>query len=398
MTNRLFSFLLAVFGVCATYATGLGQSAPPGRVIVGAERTEVYLPLLAGKQVGLVVNPTARVGTTHLLDTLLQRGVCVTRIFAPEHGFRGEEEAGEEVRNGSDVRTGTPVLSLYGRKKKPSTEDLAHVDVLIFDIQDVGARFYTYISTLFYLLEAAAENNKPLIVLDRPNPNGRVVDGPLLEPQLESFVGIAPLPVAHGCTVGELARYFIGEDWIWHGPKPELTVIPCLNYTHRTPYDLPVRPSPNLPDMRSILLYPSICLFEGTVVSVGRGTDTPFQLVGHPDFPLTDFCFIPACNPGAKSPLYDNQRCYGYDLRALPLDSLRQMDRLDLRWLLDFYCEFPDKSRFFLKNNFFNLLAGTPDLRRQIELGSSEEEIRASWQPGLDFFKAVRTPYLLYAE
>ncbi len=395
MMIRLFLFVC----LCGlSYFHLPAQSDTAARVVVGAERLEQYLPLLEGKQVGLVFNPTARVGATHLLDTLLRRGVCVTRIFAPEHGFRGEEEAGEEVRNGLDVRTGTPVISLYGRKKKPSAADLLFVDVLIFDIQDVGARFYTYISTMFYVLESCAANDKPLIVLDRPNPNGHVVDGPLLEPELESFVGIAPLPLSHGCTVGELALYFTGEDWIWKGPRPALTVIPCANYNHRTPYDLPVKPSPNLPDSRSVLLYPSICLFEGTVASVGRGTDTPFQLVGHPDFPVQDFCFIPRCNTGAKSPLFDNQRCFGYDLRQIPLDSLRSRTQIDLRWLLDFYCEYPDKSRFFLKNNFFDLLAGTPELRQQIELGTSEAEIRASWQPGLEFFRAVRKPYLLYPE
>lgn len=389
--------IILLFGLTfAAFAALRAQTDTLPRVVVGAERLDLYLPMLAGKQVGLVVNPTARVGATHLLDTLLARGVCVTRIFAPEHGFRGEEEAGEEVRNGLDVRTGTPVISLYGRKKKPSTTDLAFVDVVIFDIQDVGARFYTYISTLFYVLEACAANDKPILVLDRPNPNGHLVDGPLLEPDLESFVGIAPLPLAHGCTVGELARYFTGEDWIWKGPRPSLTVVPCLHYTHHTPYDLPVKPSPNLPDSRSVLLYPSICLFEGTVASVGRGTDTPFQLIGHPDFPVQDFCFIPRCNTGAKSPLFDNQRCYGYDMRGISIDSLRARSELDLHWLLDFYCEYPDKSRFFLKNNFFDMLAGTPELRRQIELGTSEAEIRASWQPGLDFFKSVRKPYLLY--
>lgn len=378
-----------------------GQPVPPvqaPRVVVGAERLDVYLPLLEGRQVGLVVNPTARVGGTHLLDTLIARGVCVTRIFAPEHGFRGEEEAGQEVRNGLDVRTGTPVVSLYGRKKKPSADDLAFVDVVVFDIQDVGARFYTYISTLYYVLQASGAAGRPVVVLDRPNPNGHYVDGPLLEEDLESFIGIAPLPVVHGCTVGELARYFTGEDWVMPGPKPRLTVICCENYTHRTRYDLPVKPSPNLPDVRSVLLYPSICLFEGTTASVGRGTETPFQLVGHPDFPPGGFSFTPLCNDAARTPPHEHRTCHGYDLRAVPLDSLFNSRQLDLHWLLDFYCEFPDKERFFLKNGFFDLLAGTPELRRQIELGTSEAEIRASWQPGLEYFKLVRQPYLLYPE
>lgn len=375
--------------------------APPTRVIVGAERMGAYLPLLEGKQVALVVNGTSRIGNTHLLDTLWQSGVCISRIFAPEHGFRGGEEAGADVSDEVDEVTGVPVVSLYGKKKKPSAEDLQQVDVLIFDIQDVGARFYTYISTLFRLLEAAADNDKMVIVLDRPNPNGHLIDGPLLESGLESFVGIAPMPIAHGCTVGEMARYFTGEWWIWRERPPvKLKVITCLNYTHRTPYDLPVRPSPNLPNMRAILLYPSLCLFEGTTVSVGRGTDWPFQWVGHPDFPqeAANTQFTPCTNEGSKNPIQENRLCRGYDLRETSLENLRRREQLDLHWLLDFYAEFPDKDHFFRKDGYFDMLAGTKEFRQFMELGTSEEDIRASWEDGLRYFRLVRKTYLLYPD
>ena len=269
------------------------QNLDTQRIIVGAERLDLLLPRLAGKEVALVVNHSSLVGNTHLVDTLHRLGVCISVIFAPEHGFRGDADAGEHVRDGIDLRTGSPIVSLYGKRRKPSPEDLEGVEVVVFDIQDVGARFYTYISTLFYVLEACAEQDKEAIVLDRPNPNGHYVDGPVLDSRLTSFVGIAPIPIVHGCTVGELARLFVGEFWIYKPESLRLQVISCLNYTHSTPYELPVSPSPNLPTTRSVLLYPSICLFEGSTCSVGRGTNWPFEVVGHPDFPCDTFNFVP---------------------------------------------------------------------------------------------------------
>ncbi len=370
------------------------------KVVTGAEQLERYLPLLAGKQVGLVVNHSSLIGQSHLVDTLYAHGVCLSRIFAPEHGFRGAAEAGELIKDGHDVRTGTPIASLYGKRKKPSVEDLAFVDVVVFDIQDVGARFFTYISTLFLVMEACAEQGKEIIVLDRPNPNGWYVDGPVLvDPKLESFVGIAPLPLVHGCTVGELARLFCGENWVWQPcERLRLTVVPCLHYDHHTPYDPPVPPSPNLPNARSVLLYPGVCLFEGTVVSLGRGTEMPFQVIGHPEFPIDSFSFVPRSVPAARRPPNEGFRCKGYDLRTIPMDSLRQQTGLNLSWLLDFYRNFTNKQYFFLENKYFDLLAGNRDLRQQIIDGKTEAEIRASWTADLEVFRAIRRQYLLYAE
>jgi uncharacterized protein YbbC (DUF1343 family) len=385
--------LCIALSLCWVWATAMAQ---PGPVLVGAERMDQYLPLLKDKQVGVVVNHTSMVGQVHLVDTLCKLDLCVARIFAPEHGFRGEVEAGDNIRDGQDLRTGVPIVSLYGKKKKPSADDLAGLDVVIFDIQDVGARFYTYISTMFYLLEACSENGVPVIILDRPNPNGHYVDGPVLDMRLESFIGIAPLPVVHGCTVGELALMFTGECWINCPEHPAVTVIPCLNYTHHTPYDLPVKPSPNIPDMRSVLLYPSLCFFEGTSASVGRGTDTPFQLFGHPDFASDSFWFVPRPNAGSKSPPQKGWICKGVDLRNLPIEDLRKDTLLELHWLLDFYRDFPNKPVFFLSNGMFDLLAGTSELRKQMEAGKTEAEIRVTWAEDLNFFKAIRKKYLLY--
>lgn len=368
-------------------------------VVTGAAQLERYLPLLKDKQVALVVNQSSCVGAVHLVDTLYSRGVCLSRIFAPEHGFRGGAEAGEWIKDGYDPRTNTPIVSLYGKNKKPSVRDLEDIDVVVFDIQDVGVRFFTYISTLFLVMEACAAQEKELIVLDRPNPNGWYVDGPVLDPQLESFVGIAPLPVVHGCTIGELAELFCGEYWVWQPCENlQLTVVPCQNYNHRTPYELPVPPSPNLPNIRSVLLYPSVCFFEGTVVSLGRGTEMPFQVIGHPDFARDSFTFIPRSAPAAKHPPQEGVLCRGYDLRCIPLDSLRARQELDLSRLLGFYRDFPNKQSFFLENKYFDLLAGTRALRQQIMEGKTEAEIRASWARDLAAFKAIRQRYLLYPE
>ncbi len=392
--RAFFVFLFATLTILSA-ARAQPLQAP---VRVGAERMERYLPLLSGKQVALVVNHSSRVGSTHLVDTLASYGLCVLRIFAPEHGFRGDAPDGEHILDGTDRRTGAPIVSLYGSKRRPDPDDLAGVEMLIFDIQDVGTRFYTYISTLFYLLETAAEYNIPVMVLDRPNPNGHYVDGPMLDMRLRSFIGIAPLPIVHGCTVGELARLFTGEYWT--GPvRPELTVIPCENYTHHTPYEVPVAPSPNLPNQRAILLYPSLCFFEGTAVSIGRGTDWPFQVAGYPDNPdSTAFRFTPLPNAASKYPPLEGQLCRGYDFRSLSLDSLYQAGHIDLTPLLDFYRSFPDKSRFFLKTRYFERLAGTYSLWPQVEAGVPEAEIRASWQEDLNIFRAIRGQYLIYPD
>ena len=366
------------------------------RTVVGAEQLAKYLPQLKGKRVGLVINQTSRVGTTYLVDTLRARGVNVTAIFAPEHGFRGEEADGATIKDGRDARSGVPVRSVYGKTKKPTPEMLADVDVLVFDIQDVGARFYTFISTLHYVMEAAAEQNKPVIVLDRPNPNGDLVDGPILEPAHKSFVGLDPLPIAHGLTVGELATMINGEKWLAGGRRCRLTVVPVAKgYTHATAYPLPLRPSPNLPTAHAVALYPSICLFEGTNVSVGRGTTTPFEVIGSPSQPATRaFSFTPQPNAGSPSPPLKGQLCYGLNLAtAAPRDSA---GGLVLRYLLDFYQQSADKAHFFGK--YFEELSGTDALRQQIVAGKTEAEIRASWQPGLSRFKALRKKYLLYPE
>lgn len=374
------------------------QNLDTQRIIVGAERLDLLLPRLAGKEVALVVNHSSLVGNTHLVDTLHRLGVCISVIFAPEHGFRGDADAGEHVRDGIDLRTGSPIVSLYGKRRKPSPEDLEGVEVVVFDIQDVGARFYTYISTLFYVLEACAEQDKEAIVLDRPNPNGHYVDGPVLDSRLTSFVGIAPIPIVHGCTVGELARLFVGEFWIYKPESLRLQVISCLNYTHSTPYELPVSPSPNLPTTRSVLLYPSICLFEGSTCSVGRGTNWPFEVVGHPDFPCDTFNFVPRPNASNKYPPHAGWLCGGWDFSKISVDSLRSAKQLNLNWLLQFYKQFPNKPVFFREDHFLDLLAGTRNLQQQIIAGCTEAEIRATWAEDLAAYRAIRQKYLIYKE
>lgn len=391
-------FFAAAFSFWIIPAFSQAKMLENQRIIVGAEQMEELLHLLCDKQAALVVNHSSLVGNTHLVDTLYDIGACVVRIFAPEHGFRGAEDAGETVRDGSDIRTGIPIVSLYGRKKKPGRDDLEGIDVVVFDIQDVGARFYTYISTLFYVMEACAEQGKQVIILDRPNPNGHYVDGPVLDTRFSSFVGIAPLPVVHGCTIGELARLFAGEYWIGQADKINLQVIPCKNYTHRTPYDLPVGTSPNLPNTRAALLYPSLCFFEGTEVSLARGTPAPFQMVGHPGYPDSSFSFIPRRGFAAKYPPQEGKVCFGKDFRSIPMDTLRQIHSLNLALLLDFYECVPNPETFFLANRFFDLLAGNSTLREQIIARKSEAEIRASWQYELRLFKEIRKKYLLYSE
>ena len=363
----------------------------------GAECTEHYLPLLEGKRVAVCGNQTSVVAKTHLVDTLLSRKVNVVKLFCPEHGFRGQAEAGATIASGKDPLTGLPVVSLYGKNKKPTAEQLQGVDVVLFDLQDVGCRFYTYISTLHYVMEAAAENGVKVIVLDRPNPNGFYVDGPVLEPQYKSFVGMHPVPIVYGMTIGEYARMINGEKWLANGVQCDLTVIKIEGYTHETRYALPVAPSPNLQTTEAIYLYPSLCLFEGTNVSVGRGTDQPFEMYGAPGMQSGDYRFTPRAIPGvSENPPFKGQECRGYLLHDIAAENLNNPGRLNLSYLLTAYRNCVDQSSFFLKNNFFDKLAGTDQLRKQLVVGASEEEIRASWEPDLEKFRHIREQYLLY--
>jgi len=367
------------------------------QVVVGAARMEIYLPVLqSAKGVGLVVNPTSSVGAQHLVDTLLASGVGVRQIFAPEHGFRGNADAGETVADGKDKQTGLSIISLYGDNKKPKPSQLEGLDVIVFDIQDVGVRFYTYISTLHYVMEACAEQGIKVLVLDRPNPNGHYVDGPVLDPRFKSFVGMHRVPIVHGMTVGEYAKMVNGEGWLKEGIQCELEVVPCQNYTHATPYELPVKPSPNLPNNRSIYLYPSLCFFEGTVVSVGRGTNTQFQVYGHPDSPIGDYYFTPEPMPGAKYPKLEGKRCRGFSLATTAPEDIRQDAHLNLNYLVGFYQAYPDQANFFLETLFIDKLAGTDVLRKAIIAGQSAEDIRASWAEGLEAYRKMREDYLLY--
>ncbi|WP_370478464.1 exo-beta-N-acetylmuramidase NamZ family protein [Tamlana flava] len=364
-------------------------------IVVGANQIEKYLPILKGKRVGVVANQTSVIfndGTcTHLVDSLLSLKVNMVRVFAPEHGFRGTADAGEKVKDGIDTKTQLPIISLYGNNKKPSNGQLQDLDIIVFDIQDVGARFYTYISTLHYVMEACAENNIPLLVLDRPNPNGHYVDGSVLELEHKSFVGMHPVPVVHGMTIGEYAQMLNGEKWLANGVQCNLTVIPVENYSHNSSYSLPIKPSPNLPNDKAINLYPSLCFFEGTNVSAGRGTNKQFQIFGSPFLNPDQFNseFTPKPNEGAKYPKHEGKVCYGKDLT-----QSKNLSALNLEWLIEAYNNTDKKSEFF--NNFFVKLAGTEKLQQQIEQGLTEERIKATWTEGLSQFKKTRQKYLLY--
>jgi len=362
--------------------------------VTGASQIDQYRHLISGKPVGIVANQTSMVGKTHLVDTLLRIGINVAAIFAPEHGFRELADAGDQIADGKDAQTGVPIISLYGRHLKPTPDDLKGLGAVIFDIQDVGVRFYTYISTLHYVLEACAENNVECIVLDRPNPNGFYFDGNIADTAYRSFVGMDPVPVVHGMTVGEYAMMLNGEGWLKNGVKCRLTVIKCKNYTHKTLYDLPVKPSPNLPNQTSIYLYPSICFFEGTNISLGRGTPFPFQVYGSPKLPDKGFSFTPESVPGAKNPPLLGERCYGVDLRNAMTDRIVPSPKVNLEWVIDAYRNYPDKDNFFIP--YFDVLASGPTLREQIRKGMSAEEIRASWKAGLTGFGKIRSKYLLY--
>jgi len=406
-----FFISLIITLVCSSSLFAQDSMQP---IIPGAYRTDVYVPLLKGKRVGVFANQTSVINNTNLIDTLLKLGVNITKIFSPEHGFRGNADAGESTANSIDPATHIPIISLYGKKNKPTADDLKDVDVLLFDIQDVGVRFYTYISSLQYFMEAAAENSKPMMILDRPNPNSFYIDGPVLDTSYKSFIGMQPIPVVYGMTMGEYAMMISGEGWLstkaanekfaWyknHAQNSDDTpfhflVIKCHNYNHNSRYKLPVKPSPNLPNMGSVYWYPSICFFEGTNISEGRGTDEPFQIFGAPSLPENMFAFTPVSKQGATSPKYVNETCYGWNVSNIKADD----GVLHLQYLIDAYKLHPNKDSFFIKSKtgdyFFNKLAGNALLMQQIKDGKSENEIRASWQPALNKFKQIRAKYLMY--
>lgn len=363
-----------------------------------AGRFDQYEDFIQGKRLGLVVNHTSMVGNMHLVDTLLRRGHTITKIFSPEHGFRGDADAGEDVKSSVDTRTQIPILSVYGESRRPPADALNDVDIVIFDIQDVGVRFYTYTSTMTFLMEACAQSGKTMLILDRPNPNGHLVDGSILRPAQRSFVGLHPVPILHGLTVAEYARMINGEHWLKDSLQCDLYYVECENYTHKKMYKLPINPSPNLVDMRSIYLYPSVCFFEGTPISVGRGTPKPFQRYGHPNLLDGNFEFTPQPCYGAKSPLHSGKACTGYDLSHISVLDLQHRKTLNLDYLLNAYRLYPSQDSFFLTNRFFDLLAGDTMLRSQIVAGCTAAEIRDSWQPELDAYKTMRKQYLLYPD
>lgn len=367
------------------------------QIITGADQTEKYLPFVRHKNIAIVANQTSQIGGVHLVDTLLSLGVNIKKVFGPEHGFRGNAADGQLVSDSVDKKTGLPIVSLYGKHRKPTHEDLVGIDLVMFDIQDVGARFYTYISTMSYMMEACAKHGIEMIILDRPNPHGDYVDGPVLEKEFSSFVGLHEIPVVHGMTIGEYANMVNGEGWLAGGMTCKITIIPCLKYDHKSRYELPVAPSPNLPNNTAIQLYPSLCFFEGTIISIGRGTEFPFQVIGHPDFGLGSFAFTPESIPGVSNhPKFEGETCFGQSLRGFAEHVLNNDRRLHLNWLIDYYSYFKDKEPFF--TNYFEKLAGTDKLREQIESGLTEIQIRESWQEDLTTFKKIRKKYLLYTD
>ncbi len=393
----LFVFVISILN-------GFGQTGT-SRILTGADQTERYFPILRGKRIAIVANPTSQITGIPLVDSLLHAGIHVVKVFGPEHGFRGNASAGVTVGDSRDPLTGIPVVSLYGKKSMPSREDLQDIDIVVFDIQDVGARFFTYIITLQRVMQACADFRKPLLLLDRPNPNGYLVDGPVLEDSLRSGVGLQPIPIAHGMTMGELAKMINGEGWLSNKMKCRLQVIALMNYTHSSEYVLPISPSPNLNTQLAIQLYPSICLFEGTVISLGRGTRHPFTMLGAP--PLAgkyEYNFRPVSIPGmSEHPLYQDSVCYGLNVGSADIEKIRAKKQIDLHWLFEFYNAYPDKKIFFdaTRSNQignFDKLAGTTLLRKQIIEGASEQTIRQSWEPALSHFKIRRKKYLMYPE
>lgn len=393
-TNLLsFSHILSIMLIF--FLVPFQLSAQPSPILPGAERPELYLELLKGKSVGIVANQTSilpQEGNKHVVDYLLEQGVSVKKVFVPEHGFRGDVDAGAKVNSSVDSKTGLPIVSLYGNNKKPTAQQISDLDLIIFDLQDVGVRFYTYISTMHYVMEAASENGKQVVIFDRPNPNGDYIDGPVLKKGFESFVGMHPIPVVHGLTVGELAQMINGEKWLKGGLICDLEVIPVANWNHQTPYKLPVKPSPNLPNDLSIRLYPSTCFFEGSIFSLGRGTEFPFQVYGYPDKKVGTFSFTPVSIPGmSTNPPYKDQVCYGVDLRNESMSH-----QFTLQYIIDALAKSGKGESFF--KGYFNTLAGTDELKKQLLAGKSEEEIKESWQEDLNSYKIKRSNYLIYED
>ncbi len=393
-TFFILLFCSFVFSECSSQQN---NNSTKKKIIVGAERTHLYFPLLQNKRVGLVANHTSMIGQTHIKDSLVSAGINLTRIFSPEHGFRGVKDAGEKWDGYVDEQTGIPIVSLYGQDRKPQKKDMAGLDIIIFDIQDVGVRFYTYISTMHYVMSACAEWDIHFLILDRPNPNGFYVDGPVLNKKYSSFVGMHPVPILHGMTIAEYARMINEEGWLEGRKKCQLKWIPCNHYTHSDYYELPHDPSPNLQTMRAVYLYPSLGLFEGTKISVGRGTPYPFEVFGHPDLDFGNYYFTPKSIPGKSlHPKHKGEKCRGMDLRDIPLDSLKNMKCIQLQWLRKAYQHFPNQQAFF--NSFLNKLTGTNNLKNQIEQGVTEKTIRESWQKELKKFMNIRKKYLLYPD
>ena len=388
----LFFLTVLLLAGCTSSSETTSEQTRPMDVLTGADQTGRYLPLLLDKDIALVVNHSSLIGNTHLVDSLLSLGLNIKTVFAPEHGFRGDADAGEQVDSGMDISTGLPIISLYGKNKKPYAEHLQGIDMVVLDIQDVGTRFYTYISTMHYVMEACAESNIPFVVLDRPNPNGDYIDGPVLEKGFESFVGMHSIPVVHGLTVGELAEMVNGEAWLSNDLKCDLTVIPVVNYSHMDKYRPPVKTSPNLPNYNSVRWYATTCFFEGTIMSEGRGTYNPFEFIGYPDRDMGEFSFTPVSIDGmSKYPKLEGQTCWGVDLRKKTPGQ-----KIDISLIIDFYNRFKEKDKFFI--DYFNTLAGTNQFRKQIESGLTEEEIRASWQVDIEAYKQLRKNYLLYPD
>ncbi len=400
MEVKYIKYILVLF-LNIPFLYGNAQSSDENKntktIKVGAERTDLYLPLLKGKNIAIVANQTSTIKNTHLVDSLIALGVKVQKVFAPEHGFRGEADAGEKIITTTDVKTGLPIVSLYGGHTKPTAKDLEGIDMVIYDIQDVGVRFYTYISTMQYVMEACAENNIPFLILDRPDPNGFYIDGPVLEAKYKSFIGLHSIPIVYGLTAAEYAYMLNGENWLKDSVKCKLMHIPVEGYTHNDFYELPVKPSPNLPNMSAIYLYPSLGLFEGTVISAGRGTSIPFQLVGYPDYSKGNYKFTPHSIPGvAKNPPYENELCNGLDLSGLDKDYFKNNKAINISWIHDLYNDAKNKKKFF--NSYFNKLAGNASLKQQIISGITVDEIRKSWQPDLNAYKIIRKKYLLYPD
>lgn len=397
--NELYILILSclLFSCVSAQKEDKNDESINDKIIVGAERTEQYFPLLTGKKIGIVANQTSFIQNTHLVDSLYNSGFEIVKVFGPEHGFRGKAADGEHVDSDIDGKTGIEIVSLYGAHRKPSQKSMEGIEFMIFDIQDVGVRFYTYISTMSYVMESCAENGIPFLVLDRPNPHGDYVDGPVLEKNHSSFVGLHQVPVVHGMTIGEYAKMVNGEGWLKKEIKCELTVIPCENYDHNKIYELPIAPSPNLPNNTAIQLYPSLCFFEGTFISIGRGTEFPFQVIGHPDYMLGGYNFTPEAIPGvAKFPKYEGELCFGVSLKGYTDSVVTAERKLNLSWLIDLHYFFSESDNFF--TNYFVKLSGTYELQIQIENGKTEKEIRESWKDDLDKFRQIRKKYLIYTD